>query len=243
MPIVCVGPCCAMNQPLEISSHTVRVASDGRKSARPGMAVLPVHNRSRLRGHRARLAPSCLPRFPSDRACASRRSFTAVVTCSIFTLPPFTARSGLRTRTGTPAPSGSGRSGFFALPHRYRAFTGQNFITTTASSATSPPSLPLACALSTGPLSRSTGAALPRLTAPAPMARLRGPSSKHVIQLTSIGLCRYFAPLTPVCRRINRRFAATPSGFPYGFLFSEPPTVGQLNGPCHSDCLSPFGRG
>jgi len=71
-----------------------------------------------------------LPR-PSDRlvhhACPF---FYRVVTCSIYFRPSH-ARSGLRLGKATPAPSGSGRSGF-GPPHRYLGASGEgrrNFIT------------------------------------------------------------------------------------------------------------------
>jgi len=126
---------CADESALESSSHTVRGASDD-AICRPAWLY------SLIQKQASRTVPGWLrpvSPVPSDGLCITLSLFYRVVTCSIFTsalhcplrLTPRQAPQHLRLGVVPVLPS-------TPLP----GFTGQNFITTTASSATSPPSLP-----------------------------------------------------------------------------------------------------
>jgi len=152
MPLLCVGPCRAdLNQRWEsCQSYCVLCVPRGGAtamtpiSAAPSLALYSL-NTKQASAHRSRLGSVLSPPSRQERLVHTAVPLYRVgEPVPIFNLPPIhTARSGLFLASQLPSTSGIGSfPQVFCPSHRLPGFTGQNFITTTASSATSPPSLP-----------------------------------------------------------------------------------------------------
>ena len=113
-------------------------------------------------------------------------------------------------------------------------FIGRNFITTTASSATSHPLRPWLSPWTAISGHAGYGVRLPRLLHRLPV---NDATLKHSTGLTEYRASRYFARL-PTCTAESGSLALCTVNF---LWLPSDPTVGQWR-PCHSDCL-PLGRG